>query len=551
MKKTTSTFFLALLISGVSTTIACTEARPLAEEHSADDGCYDCHGNAVNGNSAPPRVIWTDSQGRDLHQIHLQANDMHAALSCDNCHVVPEETHSEGHIDSELPAEIVFGGISAHGGLTPAYDSGSCSNTYCHGAGFDVPPATAPKWSDENLGCDSCHGFPPAGLHVQRTDCGSCHESADNDGNIIKPELHIDTTVQTDTLGCNACHGGSVNSAPPMDTLGNTATSFASVGAHQAHLGTSDWHTTISCNECHTVPADLDDAGHFDSALPAENNFGTLANAGGVTTLYADGTCTTYCHGAGLQNAAGSVSEPKWTQVDGTQAACGSCHGMAPGAPHVQRTDCETCHGNVVDASGQFVDASLHINGAVNLSAEIACNACHGNFSADASVLANSAPPTDTNGLSDSAAVGAHAAHLQTSSWHAPLKCNDCHVVPATYDAAGHMDTVLPAEVDFANAPILMDGDAVDWSGTLNYDSATKSCTVYCHNPNPDDTAAVTHLPEWDGDNPGSCSSCHGFPPTGHMANTTNCSMCHSSGGLACDGANHIDGVVTFGGSCP
>jgi len=72
--------------------------------------------------------------------------------------------------------------------------------------------------------------------------------------------------------------------------------------------------------------------------------------------------------------------------------------------------------------------------------------ACHG---ADSS----NAPPKSVSGATDtsSTAVGAHQQHLNPSpAWHAKVDCADCHVVPATVDAPGHMDGDNKAEVTFS-----------------------------------------------------------------------------------------------------
>ena len=62
-------------------------------------------------------------------------------------------------------------------------------------------------------------------------------------------------------------------------------------------------------------------------------------------------TCSaSYCHGQFPGgNALNAVS---WTTVDGTQAACGTCHGLPAPYPHPQNTGCATCHGAGYSASG-------------------------------------------------------------------------------------------------------------------------------------------------------------------------------------------------------
>jgi hypothetical protein len=64
----------------------------------------------------------------------------------------------------------------------------------------------------------------------------------------------------------------------------------------------------------------------------------------------------------------GTNTEPVWTTVDGTQTACGTCHGLPPDGIHPPASfpaDCTTCHGNI-DATGTFIDPASHIDGVVD-----------------------------------------------------------------------------------------------------------------------------------------------------------------------------------------
>ena len=70
--------------------------------------------------------------------------------------------------------------------------------------------------------CQSCHGADYAGEGFEQKNCLTCHDQPDG------PEA------------CQTCHGDAENSAPPRGLLGQTSTSEIVVGAHQAHLRTSD-----------------------------------------------------------------------------------------------------------------------------------------------------------------------------------------------------------------------------------------------------------------------------------------------------------------------
>jgi predicted CxxxxCH...CXXCH cytochrome family protein len=192
---------------------------------------------------------------------------------------------------------------------------------------------------------------------------------------IVAPDLHVNGVVDVRQVAeCTSCHG-SANSAPPRALKGETATSSVGVGAHQTHvLGTAS-SRAVPCAECHVVPEGVLDPGHLDSALPAEVIFSGAALAYGATPSYVAGSCqNTACHGAVFPdgNASGGThTAPIWTQVDGTQASCGSCHGLPPPAPHPYlqfNPVCSACHEDIAPDNQTFVRPDLHADGIVTFS---------------------------------------------------------------------------------------------------------------------------------------------------------------------------------------
>jgi predicted CxxxxCH...CXXCH cytochrome family protein len=212
--------------------------------------------------------------------------------------------------------------------------------------------------------CKVCHGSDYRG-GISKMSCYSCHNSPGG------PEA------------CNTCHGNPANSAPPRDLENNFSTGSRGVGAHQSHLTESAFRKAIKCSECHIVPEDYRSPGHiFDDETP--NIAEVIFNDSLSRIITADTikpqpmwdpvtlTCSgTYCHGyfknGNLSNA------PKWNVVDGTQASCGTCHGLPPRGTHpaVSSTSCaQICHSDVVDeVEGQLriKDKTRHINGKLNL----------------------------------------------------------------------------------------------------------------------------------------------------------------------------------------
>ncbi len=186
-------------------------------------------------------------------------------------------------------------------------------------------------------------------------------------------------------FSCSSCHGDSTRAqnpaAPPLGARGEIATTTRAVGAHQSHLGDGPLRQAVACPECHVVPTTFDHA-----SQPVSVTFGDLANTG-TTSTWNGTSCATYCHGATLQG--GTVPGPLWTKVDGTQAACGACHGIPPptGQHRVdahRSAGCGACHAGYTSTS---VNAATHINGTRDLGgfglrsddpATGDCTGCHG-----------------------------------------------------------------------------------------------------------------------------------------------------------------------------
>jgi predicted CxxxxCH...CXXCH cytochrome family protein len=295
-------------------------------------------------------------------------------LACQECHRVPEAADDFSHADG-LPAEVELRGIAQTAEREPTWhrSSASCVDGWCHAPGAQRGGAS-PTWtSSAQLGCADCHGQPPPSPHPQLADCSACHGDvvAPNDTTIIERERHVDGVVDVafDT-GCSSCHG-SDNPAPPRALNGDTTTAVASVGAHQAHLAGSERARAVPCDECHLVPERVLDPGHVDSFGPAEVTFSGASVAFGATPTYTAGTCSnTACHGGSFpvrgHDSGGTLTTPAWTVVDGTQAACGSCHGLPPPRPHPYHSeDCGRCHENVSLDGKTFLRPELHVDGIV------------------------------------------------------------------------------------------------------------------------------------------------------------------------------------------
>ncbi len=508
--------------------------------------CATCHGEADRpgdylARSAPPRDLLgaTDASypGVGAHSIHLNASATHAALACQECHIVPDDARSPGHADNARPAELVFGKLAKLGKREPAYDSQkrSCSASYCH-------REATPVWNDPRSSaeaCGSCHGLPPAAPHPQSDRCSACHgDVIDDERRFIAPERHVDGVVDVKSLDCIKCHGSAENAAPPRDTQGNTSSKALGVGAHQAHLAGGAFSRPLACSECHRVPDQADDPTHV-VGLPArvELTGVALTKASVATWDHATATCSSWCH---APEPASKPTSPSWTSDQAL--GCTSCHGMPPAAPHTQMTDCSRCHGAVVGSDNvSIIDKLHHVDGVIDVAFDSSCTGCHGGK--------NPAPPRDLAGssLTSEAGVGAHQTHVLGTASARAVPCAECHSVPAAVFDPGHIDSPLPAEVVFSGAALAFQSQPRYRAGSCENSSCHGAIFAQGHPSGGSNTAPV--WTKADGTQ-ASCGSCHGLPPPPpHLVNTA-CHTCHQD--MAADDVRfthpelHVDGKVTF-----
>ncbi len=361
--------------------------------------CQTCHGESFAGTAGAPTCLDCHRKGptacdtchRTPPETGAHAAHVVQGIACAECHIVPATWDAPGHILDESrqptgsPADVTFGAL-ANRDVTPArrvaaasWDrtTGTCANVYCHGGilGDSAAAHAQPSWTGgrDQVQCGGCHGAPPAG-HAQN-ECRTCHVNAGHD-----TARHIDGVIDVGSVsGCTGCHGGAASPAPPRGLHGETATSSLAVGAHTAHLVAGQLRGPIACSECHGVPSTVDDAGHIDTALPADLVFGALAKADGAVPAWdrATATCSgVYCHGGGTvlsaEPSANKNATPLWTATTASTIYCGACHGLPPldsfHTPMQTLTDCATCHPGSVGPFGNIlVGNGLHLNGTVEV----------------------------------------------------------------------------------------------------------------------------------------------------------------------------------------
>lgn len=191
---------------------------------------------------------------------------------------------------------------------------------------------------------------------------------------------------------------------------------------------------------------------------------------------------------------------------------------------------CQTCHGR--EYSGGVSGVSCQTCHTAPGGPE-ACNTCHGGV--------NNAPPRDLsrNTAVTARGVGAHQTHVLGTSRADANQCSECHLVPGSVYATGHVDTPSPAEVVFGGFVSSKSTPGL----TPTYNTQTSTCAnTYCHgnfkNGNP------TNAMVWNvfSSSSTACGTCHGNPnkPTlaeqalpktsaegGTHPNVLTCSTCH------------------------
>lgn len=219
--------------------------------------------------------------------------------------------------------------------------------------------------------------------------CQQCH-GADYDGGTVGESCLTCHTNSGGPEACNTCHGDFADPsliAPPTDLDGNVATTAQGVGAHDKHLYGIEIGEVVGCYECHpsaTSGSDNYIFGHIDGQ-PAEMLFGDFTNSGASAATYDINSATcwnTYCHGNFEFNKSdsdykwayetdkieGNAFTPVWNIVNGSQATCGTCHGLPPtGHIAAELTECVNCHPGIVDEYGNIIDNLKHLNGTANV----------------------------------------------------------------------------------------------------------------------------------------------------------------------------------------
>jgi predicted CxxxxCH...CXXCH cytochrome family protein len=540
------------------------------------EACTTCHGGALNQTGAPPKDIdnhyTANFKGVGVHTALVTNPRWSRAFDCTECHLKPAKLKDPGHIDSDLPAEIVFGELAKLDNLSPAWKDSTCFNVYCHGASLSGGTLTNLIWTQPgSMNCNTCHGIAPnTGAHEKhvenlQNDCNVCHDGYLKNGEVNK-QMHIDGkrdvqmnatyggtyvngvcsnvschgsnspnwTAQVE-LGCTSCHGGTDNDtgAPPVDLEGNTSRTAIGVGAHSVHVSDSQWGKAYDCTECHIKPVNASDPGHIDNSRPAEIVWGEFSKTGNLTPNWDGSKCeNVYCHGGSLQD--GSVQNPQWTRTE--SLTCDACHGIPPknGAHEecVEESgfDCFVCHDGYSKESNK-VNKEFHLNGKNDVILNevvggsykdgVCSNViCHGvadspDWKQDAVLSCISCHGGEDN------STGAPPIDLKGNTQRAArgVGAHTAHISQTKWARAFYCDEchIKPSKISDQWHIDIIPPAEITWgelakTNQLNPEWNGTTCTnVYCHGKSLSGGTMTT--PTWTSTESISCGFCHSLPP--------------------------------------
>ncbi|MFC1546907.1 hypothetical protein ACFL5M_00110 [Candidatus Neomarinimicrobiota bacterium] len=459
-----------------------------------------CH---LEGDAIPHPSGWTTPDNEDFHGAWIAADGY---TSCKACH-----------------------GSDFLGGITEI----ACSNTSCHPGAGAIPHPFG--WTtDEHVNfhgdfigtagfpyCKTCHGDSFGG-GFSETPCSStsCHTGV----NAIPhpagwitpadPNFHGDLVGSEGWSNCQKCHGDDLDGG-----IAELACSSASCHTEGDAIPHPDEWTTSG--------ADL-----FHGNWVREVGDAPCADCHGSD--YLGGFTEMACTNASCHVGGGSSPHPVLAEFIDPEHA--NYHGAIFWDNNFDFADCQDCHGSNLD--GGVVDFSCsNVTCHTATDGVYACDNCH-------SSATSNLPFTNVRNETDStvASVGLHNSHLSPVRAVRPaMACDDCHEVPASMWATGHID----ATPDEAEVPF---GTLATHSGSLTpvWDHSGGTCAdTYCHGNFAfakdtssyqfayEDTVMVGNnaTASWTEVYTGGnfCSFCHGYPPTGHYQTFTTCGGCHAN----------------------
>lgn len=570
----------ATLTNGVNTTPNWTLSG------GSQAGCGTCHGAYMEG------------PGTGGHTRHAGNAAGGLQMSCDNCHGTLPVVSANGfwlganHVNGVTNWDVTAlsapqGGsaatytanngipvtIGATNVLAPSSTYGTCGNVYCHssvqGAGGSGLPTSfaSPVWGGSSLTCGSCHvnmASDPAatGSHVRHAQtysiaCASCHSgyTATTTDASRHANYNVDLIFPTGIAYGTKYNGGNSTKLPGAGyascTVNYCHSNSGPNGSTRIYPSSAPvWGgSSLGCGGCHADMANI---------LSSAPNGGHYKHASSANSSGPDYDCSV-CH-TGYTATTVTIA----THVNQTVEFNKAVTGYSKTSPSTAGVAWGTCSTNV--CHGQATGLSWN-NGSIWQTNSDHCSTCHSSalsVTSSGTFYSTSYPSKQTSNTDTH--VGAHAAHLNTLSLSSGVSCDDCHGV-VTLKGATHMNGTTNFNWN----------SLVTRNGALSPSISSGVCSnMYCHGakmPDGDDSGSnktpTWHVPFLPGSLtiPGSCNTCHGFPPKTTVTHTSIhpdvaadlgvCAGCHPNvngsattyAGVFKDRSLHVNGVVDVSGA--
>ena len=466
--------------------------------------------------------------------------------ACHNAHALGYSHHVQHEIHMEFDPFITVGGTYT-GDSIPGTTYGRCSALYCHSDGtFKVTGVlngyTSIAWGSGAIGCDGCHGYPPAypsgspkaNSHAAHSGyaCSRCHYTTTADGAVISTSrYHVNKDY---TVAPQAAAGVSFTYV-----YSSTGSSCSAISCHRGTDAT--WGGTVECSNCHGTQNLACDGCHDSPPATASHLKHFAGTAGqavyGATTIAEDVAPDSpvylmncgNCHPMEHTRHGNGVLE---VELHNTSAPLGSLKSRNPAsAAYSNGTTVHTdsrgftytsgtcsnvyCHsytewsttGPVPDPAGPDLPSNLvttrQYRNVMWGGSTLGCTGCHAN------------PPTSSAATNDGGAGNSHSwidpygyENLHNfNHGYQPIGCTYCHnatVKVLNSWTRNQMDVTTMSPVPIASHAKHVNGtndvrfDPVrmfNYStrsygvvsmnvGTITYDQATKTCSnVACHMP--------------------------------------------------------------------
>ncbi len=193
-------------LSGGSSQVSCSGCHTPGWETS----CTYCHGGVSSTTGAPPEDIDDNADPATIsfvpHEAHGSGR-IASPIACEACHANPADALTPGHLFDDPTPAIAEVLLAAPGVYDPS--TATCSQQACHGDGQGANGTVAAD--DGPRTCHDCHPDATSGprawlrmsgrhyIHIPAgLQCGECHPSAEGNGRIDQPALHVNAAIDVE-----------------------------------------------------------------------------------------------------------------------------------------------------------------------------------------------------------------------------------------------------------------------------------------------------------------------------------------------------------------